>query len=342
MSVPFDAAPSDALLQRITRHIEAICLYLMPDGRRVGTDWHWDTLPPDGGLSIRVSLSGPNRGTWTDACSGQSGNMLQLWQRLRQLDWDATVAQAAWYMGVSSTTLLPEEESDPPVELTDWLPPQQLPAPVHRYLTQERLLTQDTLERFGVGAYAAPESPDNWEIVFPYYRNNTLVALKLLALSRPNGIKQFRLLPNYDMTCMFGWPPLYAAAPDPAHTPLILTEGELDAMTLHQLGFHTLSIPRGALYGKQAWLHTASEMLALAPFQHLILCLDMDNTGKNAALGIAPYLGAHRCRIARLPYKDANDCLKAGLRRDDFQTLFDQAQTLEALRAVRVTSSLSA
>ncbi|KZM38103.1 toprim domain-containing protein [Bartonella bacilliformis] len=93
---------------------------------------------------------------------------------------------------------------------------------------------------------------------------------------------------------------------------LVITEGEIDALSLAAYGYPALSLPfGGGKGGKHAWIEQEFDHLEI--FEKIYLATDMDPPGEEAALAIANRLGRHRCYRVCLPYKDANDCLTAGL-----------------------------
>lgn len=96
---------------------------------------------------------------------------------------------------------------------------------------------------------------------------------------------------------------------------VIITEGEIDAMSVHQIvnrgktsRWACLSVFRGAKGAKKdiaqnlPWLEKADE---------IILMFDNDEPGQEAAQECARMFKPGKCKIATLPLKDANDMLRA-------------------------------
>lgn len=92
----------------------------------------------------------------------------------------------------------------------------------------------------------------------------------------------------------------------------VSVSGNCDAMTYHQLGIPALSIPNGGGKGehKQDWIENDYERLNR--FDTFFISMDQDDAGKEAESEIIRRLGAERCRIVKLPHKDANECLMKG------------------------------
>ncbi len=90
---------------------------------------------------------------------------------------------------------------------------------------------------------------------------------------------------------------------------LVIAEGELDAMSLAQLGIFTaVSVPSGAV--NLAWIE--NEWDWLDRFENIYLAFDMDKAGEEGARKTAQRLGRWRCQRVFLPYKDANEWLQKG------------------------------
>lgn len=114
---------------------------------------------------------------------------------------------------------------------------------------------------------------------------------------------------------------------------IVITEGEIDALSLAAYGYPAVSVPfGGGRGGKQNWIE--NEFDHLEAFETIFLATDMDQTGEEAAHEIASRLGRHRCYRVRLPRKDANDCLTAGIDAATIKAAFSSAKSFapEGLR----------
>ena len=100
--------------------------------------------------------------------------------------------------------------------------------------------------------------------------------------------------------------------------PLIITEGQLDALSAIQAGFQrTMSVPDGApaaeVGDKETSKYSYLECAAgLNDVQEIILATDDDTPGHNLLNDLAARLGKARCKWARYPKgcKDLNDALR--------------------------------
>lgn len=93
---------------------------------------------------------------------------------------------------------------------------------------------------------------------------------------------------------------------------IVITEGEIDAMSVSQVQDHkwpVVSIPNGAAAARKAM---ARAMDYLEGFEEIILMFDMDEPGQEAAEECAQLFPHGKVKIASLPLKDANAMLVEG------------------------------
>ncbi len=93
---------------------------------------------------------------------------------------------------------------------------------------------------------------------------------------------------------------------------IVITEGEIDAISVSQLQDHrwpVVSVPTGAKGAKKA---IERQLAWLDGFKEVVLMFDNDEEGRNATAECAPLFPPGKCKVARLPLKDANEMLVAG------------------------------
>lgn len=93
---------------------------------------------------------------------------------------------------------------------------------------------------------------------------------------------------------------------------LVVTEGEIDALTVSQLQqnkWPVVSVPNGA---QSAAKSVANSIEFVESFEKVIFMFDMDEPGRAAAKECADMISPGKAYIARLPLKDANECLLEG------------------------------
>lgn len=83
-------AASD-LARSLARDPEAVCRHYLPNGRREGRYWLVGDVENTPGRSLFVRLTGPHSGKgaagkWTDAATGEHGDLLDLIAANRRLD----------------------------------------------------------------------------------------------------------------------------------------------------------------------------------------------------------------------------------------------------------------
>lgn len=90
---------------------------------------------------------------------------------------------------------------------------------------------------------------------------------------------------------------------------LVITEGEIDCMTVCQLlggTWAVVSVPNGAQSAAKA---IKDNLEFINSYQEVVICFDNDEAGESAVQQIVGILPPGKCKIAKLPYKDANECL---------------------------------
>lgn len=104
---------------------------------------------------------------------------------------------------------------------------------------------------------------------------------------------------------------------------VIITEGELDAISVSQLQSHkwpVVSVPNGAQGAAKA---VAKALEWLLNFDSVVFMFDNDEPGRAAALECAALLPPGRAKIATLPLKDASDMLQAGRGEEVIKAFWD-------------------
>ncbi len=104
---------------------------------------------------------------------------------------------------------------------------------------------------------------------------------------------------------------------------VVVTEGEIDALSMSQVQgnkYPVVSLPKGA---KAAAKSISENLQWLLTFEEVVLMFDNDEPGQAAAAECAPLFPPGRCKIAKLPLKDANDMLKAGREKELVGAMFE-------------------
>lgn len=116
---------------------------------------------------------------------------------------------------------------------------------------------------------------------------------------------------------------------------IVITEGEIDALSVSQVQnnkYPVVSIPNGAQGAKQA---LQKNLDWLEQFDEVILMFDNDEPGNLAVEECAPLFTPGKCKVARLPLKDANEMLKADRGSELINAIWDaKVYRPEAVRGV--------
>ena len=164
-------------------------------------------------------------------------------------------------------------------------------AEIEKYLLS-RKFSKETWEARKIG------QSEN-RIAFPYYENSELVAVKFRAKDEDGKWKKFAMEPGGKLVfwgmdnCDTGFP-------------LIITEGEFDAMSLDECGIpNVVSLPNGS-NGLDCidlcwdWLQK---------FKQYYIWTDSDEAGVNCRTELVKRLGVGKCLIVFSSRKDANEVL---------------------------------
>ena len=306
--------------ERLAKNVEEIVLHLLPNGKRRGREWCVGSVNGERGESLKVCLSGSKAGIWSDFATGDSGDLLDLWSVVSGLPISKVLPEARSFLGLSPPEKVfkktdtycrpkrPDGLTKPRSKVTDYL--------------SSRYLSQKSIEAYQVGEIAKRGSEIGPWIVFPYLKGDTNVFIKYLHLERNGGKKQIRAEANCE-PILFGM----HVVPE-RHRTLAITEGEIDAMSLFEYGIPSVSVPFGGGGGnKHRWIDNCYEWLER--FSEIYLVMDNDSEGLTAAKDIAHRLGLHRCKLVALPEKDANECLIAGITKEEIDSCFEDASNFD-------------
>ena len=315
--------------QMLAQRAEEVCRHLLPGGKRIQGEWAIGDVRGNPGKSLKVVLAGPKIGQWADFASVEKGsNLLELWIVCRNLDFREALTEAKDFLGVKDDAwkfLQKKPRQTTPIArpAQDFDPVKEGGA-VWNWLTQERKITPEAIRAYKIG------EKQGEIVVFPYYSPND--ELRMVKYRSIKDKSKTWTGPKGAGKCLFG-----LQAVDPGDTELFITEGELDAMVLWDLGFHATSVPFGAKWSEsgrtdpnQEWIEAAFDWMA--DFIKVFLCLDSDEAGQRATADIIRKTGRARTYVIDWPdgVKDANEYLLAGYEGSDFyDSLYLNARDLD-------------
>lgn len=169
--------------------------------------------------------------------------------------------------------------------------------------------TADKMKLFAADKYFGRLGKTSEAIGFPYYRQGALVAVK------------YRSFPEKDFTQdQGGAHDFFGIDLVEKGKPIIIVEGEIDALTVMECGINNVvSVPSGAPIKvadgkvlpsedkKFSYVWNAREVIESAPY--IVLATDQDTAGQALAEELARRIGKDKCRIAKFDKKDLNEVL---------------------------------
>lgn len=305
------------LAQALAGRAQAVAEYLLPGGKKAGNEWKAGSVGGESGSSLSVRVSGQKAGVWADFASGEKGDLLDLWVACRGQSVAEAINEAKAWLGVRDVTM----PAEPKTFKRPTKPQCQAPKSRVREWLAGRGIEDRTIAAFKVGeqlqggkAYA----------VFPYLRDGELVNVKY---RNPDEKRDMRQEGGAE-PCLFGWHLI-----EPKARQVAICEGEIDAMTLWQVGIPALSVNAGA--GNHQWIE--SDWQRLERFSDILIAFDADEAGQKGAAEVIRRLGVARCRKLTLPAKDANDWLMQGACGEDFQNAAKDAKPEDPIELRRAS-----
>jgi len=287
-----------------------IAEHLLPQGKKQGKEWKVGSIGGEAGGSLSVCIAGGKRGVWKDFNTGETGDLLDLWCQCRALSLAEAMREAKQFLGVRDD--MPERSK--PVYTRPARPQAKRPTTVIGEWLSDRGLTEQTIADFKI----AEQSRGNATVaVFPYLRDGEFINAKYRNVADKHDMRQ----EAGAEPCLFGWHLI-----DPRTRVIAIAEGEIDAMTLHQVGISAISVNAGA--GNHQWIDNDWERLER--FSTIYLCFDNDEAGRKGVKEVANRLGLERCQVVTFgDAKDANEYLQGGATADDFRQCLRESRTFD-------------
>ena len=285
---------------------------LLPAGKLISGEWCVGSIHGEAGKSLKICVKGGKLGVWQDFAEGSGGDLIDLWCSVSSLSVPEALTEIKQFLGVSDHQFNSElaKKYNKPQKVSCVAPRDK----VFKYLCNDRALPVKALEAYKIG--------ESGEFAFfPFIKSGETHLIKRYPL-QPDEKGKRRPVPT-EKDCMricFGW----QAIEKNART-IVITEGEIDAMSMWAYGLPAVSVPFGGGGGqKQNWIE--NDFSDFERFEKIYLALDMDEEGETAAKLIASRLGIHRCFRVSLPLKDANECLTKGISAEEVSAAITNAQ----------------
>ena len=178
----------------------------------------------------------------------------------------------------------------------------------------DRKITEKTARFYGYQSLM--KNGDRVDIA-PFYKDGQVVAQKLRG---PN--KAFQWRGDTNKVSLWGQQ-LWKSTKGKR---LVITEGEIDCMSVAQLlecKWPVVSLPSGAAGAVRA---VKDNLEFICSYEEVVLMFDMDDPGREAAKAVAEVLPPGKCKIATLPFKDANECLLKNQGKAIIQAMWEAQQ----------------
>lgn len=275
-----NASEISALLTNQAGHVAQM---LLPNGKREGRYWVAGSVDGDSGKSLKVNIEGDKAGRFCDYASQDDyGDLIDLWRLTRKIPLHEAIKQARSYLGIEEKPMYSGKAYQKPKNFGGKKDSDDLD-----YL-RLRGLTNETIAAFRITA-------GDGKIYFPFFEAGELVGCKWRSIYE----KEIRATSSGQRPILFGWQCIRDMRD------LVICEGEIDAMSLWQVGYNAVSVPFGA--NNLEWIENQWDLLAC--YDRIYICMDSDRAGKEAARKIIHRLGVERCMLVDLPMKDANEAL---------------------------------
>ncbi len=298
-----------------------VAAYLLPGGKKHGAEWRVGSADGEKGQSLSVRLTGAKAGVWKDFATGDGGDLLDLFCAVRGCGVSDAMREAKQWAGIRDT--MPRIETAPKLYRRPDKPKAKRPVAEALQWLLDRGLTEQTIAEFKVAA-------EGDVVVLPYLRDGEFVNAKRRSITDKKRMWQEKDAEP----CLFGWHLI-----EPTCRVVAITEGEFDAMVLHQAGIPAMSVNQGA--GNHQWIE--SDWSRLERFSEILICFDDDEAGRKGAREVATRLGLDRCRLVTFPdSKDANDALLAGYTPELFRAAIEDGEYIDPDELVNVGSFIDA
>ena len=191
---------------------------------------------------------------------------------------------------------------------------------VLEYMVRVRKLKPSTLQYFHVGA------TENKEVAIPVFKDGILIDYKFRNVVE----KSFRRHPESETWALNDI--AFSSCVKDGY--IIAVEGEMDCMSLWQLGFKNVVSTTGGAQSKTPWVNKIPDNIKV------YIAYDQDEPGQNAAQELAERVGLERAFNVRLPGKDSNEFLVSGGTTEEFQKLLDESTKFRVQDIFRIDEVL--
>ena len=282
----------------LNKNATSVCEHLFPNGKIKGSEFLVGSLDGESGRTLQVKISGNKAGVWADFNAGCKGNnLLELWIQSKGCSFLEAFKEAKDFLGIK------ENEGIAPVRKKEYKIPEEPKGECSIQACEYfagRGIPLEIISRYKVKA-------TDKKIIFPFYSQyGEMEMIKYLNIERVDGKKVVSTSAQSKKT-LYG-----KQAISDNDNYIVITEGEIDAMSYAACGYPSVSVPFGAKWESETGTDPNSEWIEndwefLERFERIYISMDMDEAGQKALKSIAKRLGLERCLVVHLPCKDANE-----------------------------------
>jgi twinkle protein len=285
---------------KLLAQIVPVLEHLFPEGVVKGKIFYIGNIEGEKGNSLHVMLDGEAAGGFKDHATGETGDIYTLWMKSRNISFVDALDQAKRFLGITEVRKVMESK---PKGYDNKVMGSMSGTPAHKYLN-DRGISDQTLKRYKVRIHPDATNP---AYAFQYMTcEGERAHVKYCSLARDDrGRKKIWSTPPFPT--LWGWWTV-----TPHDRSVIITEGEIDAMTLYQMNpdMPVMSMHSGT--GNLNWID--NDYHALNQFETIYLVTDRDDAGDKCAEEVSKRLG--QARVMRvpipMPYNDVNDAFMSG------------------------------
>lgn len=253
-------------------------------------------------LDIKVTRRSGNEKTLCPQCSNSRKNKNDRCLSINVTTGEYNCHNCGW-KGNVRTHERKREQKEYVKPTADYLAGISLKERTSQYFREKRGISQETLDHFMIFSreeYMPQTSQKENCICFPYFRDGELVNIKFR-----DARKNFKMVSGAELI-------FYNLGSIGERKKAIVTEGEIDCLSLYECGFSKegveplseyaiLSVPNGASKGNQRldYLDNCAEWFL--GLEEVIIATDGDEAGKMLRDELVRRLGVERCRVVNYP-----------------------------------------
>jgi twinkle protein len=308
--------------QSCSNNLKTIIADIYPNAKFKGAEARIGGIEGEKGNSMSVSLDPTKFGAYYDHASGEKGDLISLVEHVKNTNYGGAIE----WLGASYTSCTKRKYEPRKKRNTQSVAPSDytvLSDECITYAKETRQISEETLKNYKV---ASNTDDPNIICFLDFDCNDDLSKIEY------SDTREKKIWSSKDCGHnLFG---KNVVTPDATSGTLIITEGRWDALSFAEASLPAVSIPSGAK--NLQWIDEDWEYIQ--QFHTIYLAFDMDDEGENATKEVVKRLGIHKCKVIKLPLKDASDVIRTEKGKATIQRAFESAATPESGELISATS----